>query len=134
MHSRAHLHEEESLATGLIFVRPPLFLQAPVKNSVCSSTKIDLRRRRRGEGTKSRTEAVRGKRSHLKRRGGCVGHDSVEAVLVTVVRTSQWSLTDTKFSLNSNLFLQHDEWWEQPAASTVVDWVAVDGQNVAVGA
>lgn len=26
--------------------------------------------------------------------------------------------------------LQLDEWWEQPA-STAVDWVAVDGQNVA---
>jgi len=26
--------------------------------------------------------------------------------------------------------LQVDEWWEQPA-STVVDWVTVDGQNVA---
>jgi hypothetical protein len=26
--------------------------------------------------------------------------------------------------------LQLDEWWEQPA-STVVDWVTVDGQSVA---
>lgn len=26
--------------------------------------------------------------------------------------------------------LQVDEWWEQPA-STVVEWVTVDGQNVA---
>lgn len=26
--------------------------------------------------------------------------------------------------------LQVDEWWEQPAA-TAVDWVTVDGQNVA---
>lgn len=25
--------------------------------------------------------------------------------------------------------MQLDEWWEQPA-STVVDWVLVDGQNV----
>lgn len=29
-----------------------------------------------------------------------------------------------------NMILQLDEWWEQPAA-TVVDWVTVDGQNVA---
>lgn len=33
-------------------------------------------------------------------------------------------------SLIFNLFMQLDEWWEQPA-STVVDWVTVDGQNVA---
>lgn len=26
--------------------------------------------------------------------------------------------------------MQVDEWWEQPAA-TAVDWVTVDGQNVA---
>lgn len=29
-----------------------------------------------------------------------------------------------------DIILQLDEWWEQPA-STVVDWVTVDGQNVA---
>jgi hypothetical protein len=32
--------------------------------------------------------------------------------------------------LKLQLLLQLDEWWEQPA-STVVDWVTVDGQNVA---
>lgn len=30
----------------------------------------------------------------------------------------------------AEIFMQLDEWWEQPA-STVVDWVTVDGQNVA---
>ena len=29
----------------------------------------------------------------------------------------------------SDVGLQLDEWWEQPA-STVVDWVTVDGENV----
>lgn len=33
-------------------------------------------------------------------------------------------------SLCSGMTLQLDEWWEQPA-STVVDWVTVDGQSVA---
>jgi hypothetical protein len=34
------------------------------------------------------------------------------------------------YILKLQLLLQLDEWWEQPA-STVVDWVTVDGQNVA---
>lgn len=43
------------------------------------------------------------------------------------------SLTTIKVSVSIftlQLLLQLDEWWEQPA-STVVDWVTVDGQNVA---
>lgn len=37
--------------------------------------------------------------------------------------------------INENLLIdinivQVDEWWEQPA-STAVDWITVDGQNVA---
>ena len=33
------------------------------------------------------------------------------------------------FNLTLQLPLQLDEWWEQPA-STVVNWVTADGQNV----
>lgn len=33
-------------------------------------------------------------------------------------------------SITFSIKLQVDEWWEQPAA-TAVDWVTVDGQNVA---
>lgn len=33
-------------------------------------------------------------------------------------------------SFTNKPLLQVDEWWEQPAA-TAVDWVTVDGQNVA---
>ncbi|KAI4352369.1 hypothetical protein L6164_006629 [Bauhinia variegata] len=45
--------------------------------------------------------------------------------LKTAVLNAQKSLEDCKY-VRGLL----DEWWEQPA-STVVDWVAVDGQNVA---
>ncbi|KAJ1435391.1 HAUS augmin-like complex subunit 5 [Sesbania bispinosa] len=45
--------------------------------------------------------------------------------LKTAVLNAQQSLEDCKY-VRGLL----DEWWEQPA-STVVDWVAVDGQNVA---
>ncbi|RVW39285.1 AUGMIN subunit 5 [Vitis vinifera] len=43
--------------------------------------------------------------------------------LKTAVLNAQKSLEDCKY-------VRLDEWWEQPA-STVVDWVTVDGQNVA---
>ncbi|RVW98021.1 AUGMIN subunit 5 [Vitis vinifera] len=45
--------------------------------------------------------------------------------LKTAVLNAQKSLEDCKY-VRGLL----DEWWEQPA-STVVDWVTVDGQNVA---
>lgn len=42
-------------------------------------------------------------------------------------------IVNNLYSSDEFLFLvklQVDEWWEQPAA-TAVDWVTVDGQNVA---
>ncbi|WVZ07472.1 hypothetical protein V8G54_020818 [Vigna mungo] len=52
--------------------------------------------------------------------------------LKTAILSAQQSLEDCKYVgglVSYTVIIALDEWWEQPA-STVVDWVTVDGQNV----